>query len=408
MHIPSCVRIFLFASLLPVLPVFPAPAPTVLGVNDHILYRTPAEHEVAFAAYRDSDTRFLRINIDWITLEPAQGVYSKNRLENLDRFFALAEKSRIRVMASVAYAPSWANGGKQGAGWPPTDNERYADFCEWFVRRYGQVKNAAGERVLEALEIWNEPDLCDLFFKGYPRYSADAAKAYAELVKVAGGRLRAIRADAGAADLLVCAPAISNIHSIQWAPAGQKTWADTFYGTEGVTGCYDVVTLHSYWEHSGSTGWLPPELPACWDAGDQRSSVMGRVYFVEPDGLSLWERMKAAGDGNKEIWFTEIGGAARGEEPEHPARMLSLHEQKAHLKDALKLLRDGRMENLKRVYWYELFDEPHAKKEQRYYGLLSLGNVYPLDYDKPVLLTEAAFGKKPAYQTYKEAPKVSP
>lgn len=398
----------LLIGLLPSCALFAAPAaeegPTILGINDHVLYRTAAEHASVFNVYRDTDTRFLRINIDWMTLEPSAGVYSKTRLENLDLFFAEAAETRIRVLASIAYAPSWANGGKQGAGWPPTDFAAYADFCEWIMRRYAPYVNQDGNRILESIEIWNEPDLCDLFFKGYSRQSPDAARVYAEMVKVAGPRLMAVRVEIGAPDLLICAPAISNIHETQWAPSGKSSWIDAFYSVEGVTKCYDVVSLHSYWEHAGSTGWLPPELPACWDATNQKISVVGRVYHPE-SGRSLIDRMKAAGDGEKEIWITEIGGSARGDEPEHAQRMLSFYEQKAHLEDVIRLLRGGQIPNLKRVYWYEIFDEPHAQREQRYYGLIGFGDKFPLDYGGPLSLTNATFKEKPAYAVYRNTMK---
>jgi hypothetical protein len=35
--------------------------------------------------------------------------------------------------------------------------------------------NSAGQRTLEAIELWNEPDLADLFFKPYKRESAEGA-----------------------------------------------------------------------------------------------------------------------------------------------------------------------------------------------------------------------------------------
>ncbi|MDR1284366.1 MAG: hypothetical protein LBK99_26665 [Opitutaceae bacterium] len=392
-----------------------APAPTILGVNDHILYRTLDEHDAAFRIYAELGARFLRINIDWITLEPEQGKFSPARLENLDYFFGKTKQSRVRLLLSIAYAPAWANGGHQGGGYPPSNDEtgraRYADFCEWLVRRYTAHKNLDGERVIEAIEIWNEPDLCDMFFKGYPRYSADAARAYAALVKTAGARLRKIRDELAAPDLLIGAPSISNLHSVQWAPQGQTPWLGAFYEDKEITGFYDVVTVHSYWENSGSTGWLPPELPKVWSddsAATLKESVLGKIEnrIGITDGISLRERMAAAGDGDKEIWLTEIGASARGELPAHKERMVSFAEQREHLADVVTVLRGGRVKNLRRVYWYELFDEPYARREQRYYGLLAFAEkleaALPLNYEKGQPLTSALV-EKPAAAVFRDA-----
>ena len=147
----------------------------------------------------------------------------------------------------------------------------YADFCEWFLRQYATYKDASGRRTLEAIELWNEPDLGDLFYKPYrTRYSAEGATHYANLVVTAGTRLKTVRQQIGADDVLILAPAISDTHNVSWAP-----WLDAFYGVPGVTQAYDVFSWHSYWFNACRT-WPPSYLPVCFDAADINRGVLSK------------------------------------------------------------------------------------------------------------------------------------
>ncbi|WP_309385774.1 hypothetical protein [Cerasicoccus frondis] len=379
-----------------------AQADAVVGINDHILYRTSAELDTTFDVYDDSDTRFVRINVDWNTLEPSDDVYSGTRLATLDDFFQRCATENVRILASVAYAPSWVNGGNAGAGWPPLDYVKYADFLEWFLRRYADYQTASGERVLDAIELWNEPDLCDLFFKGYPRNSPAAATIYGNMVKVAGGRLLSVRNSLGAQDVLIGAPVIANPHDAAWSASGSDSWIDAFYAVPDVTDYYDFFSWHSYWEHCGSTGWLPPELPACWYPADQKQAVLGRLTASnEP----IWAKIMANGDHLKPNWCTELGGLARSSTADHSQRLLSFAEQNTHLQDALEVLSAGHVTNLERIYWYELFDEPGNIYVQQAYGIVALNNSNPITYSGNIALDTATLTAKTAYSTYANADK---
>jgi hypothetical protein len=375
-----------------------------IGINDHILYRTTAEQDVAFARYDDSGTRFVRVNVDWHALEYADDSYSPARVAALDYFFQGCAARGIRVLACVAYAPTWANGGNSGGGWPPVDNVKYADFCEWVLRRYAPYASASGVRTLEAIELWNEPDLCDLFFKGYSRNAPAAATRYANMVKVAGARLQSVRASIGASGVLIGAPVIANPHDAAYAAAGAQSWMDAFYAVTGVTACYDFFAWHTYWEHCGTTGWLPPELPPCWYPANQRQAVLGRLIATND---LIWSKITAAGDHLKPNWCTEIGGASRSSTANHSIKLLSFAEQQSHLADAASVLVAGSVTKLARIYCYEIFDEPGNVAEQQVYGLVSLNTSNPVAYSGNISLAGATLANKPAYYTYKALTKTN-
>jgi hypothetical protein len=89
----------------------------------------------------------------------------------MDHFFQQCAAHNIRVIVSIAYAPSWANGGHTDGGRPPLNPTDFADFCEWFLRRYATYLDSIGRPTLEEIELWNEPDLCTAIRKNsaHPR-----------------------------------------------------------------------------------------------------------------------------------------------------------------------------------------------------------------------------------------------
>lgn len=404
--------------------------PTCIGVNDHIIWRTNADQDVAFAKYADSNTKFLRVGADWNVLQPnaptaatpssSAKAYNAHYLDRLDYFFQKCAAAKIRVLICPAYAPDWAIAAdtKGQGGWAPDADKTgaYADFCEFLLRRYTAAAyvNADKQHTLEAIEMWNEPDFYGGFFRPFindgtpdaPNGVQAAATRYAEMVIAAGGRIKAVRGAIGAPDVVVLAPVISNVHNVCWSAPGKIAWLDAFYAVPKVTDNYDVFDWHTYWESAGS--WLPTDLPSAWNPTNQRRSVLGQL--VAPDAGEIWKKMVAHGDDKKPNWCTEIGGAARAETSDHnPGRLLSLGEQQTHLADVIATLRARKVTNLDRVYWYELFDEPHLfkDKQQGFFGLLALSDSKPIVYSGGQSLASATFTPKPAYEIYKVAEKSS-
>lgn len=374
-----------------------ARAEKCLGVNDHIIWRNNAEQDAAFARYLESGTRFLRVGADWSAVEgQGKGIYNPRYTDRLDYFMQKASDNGIKVLMIAAYAPEWANGGNKGSGYAPKNEADFADYCAWLLRRYAKFKDSGGQRTLEAIELWNEPDLADLFFKPYKRGSVEAATMYGKMVVAAGGRLKAVRTEIDASNVRILAPVISDPHSVAWSG-----WMDAFYAVPGVVDNYDVFAWHSYWQSAG--GWLPPKLPPCFNAGNQSGSVMGKL--TAPKGL-MWPKIVAAGDDKKPNWCTEIGGAASSDVIDHKASLLSFAEQAMHMQDAIETLKSGKVNHLDRVYWYCMFDNPTARRDQPFYGLLAFNGTNPIAYAGPITMIDAKFTPKPAYEIYKNAGKI--
>ncbi len=372
-----------------------------LGINDMAIWRTRDALDIAFKQYADSGTKFLRIGADWNAIEsPAKGQFRELYTDRLDYFFEKAAEAGIRVLLISAYAPEWANGGHKGSGYAPVNPDDFADYTEWLLRRYAKYKDSQGVRTLEAIELWNEPDLADIFFKPYKRFSKESAELYGKMVVAAGTRLKMVRKEIDADDVLILAPVVADPHGAAW-----HKWMEAFYATPGVTDCYDVFSWHSYWQSAGSTGWLPPELPACYDPEKPERSVMGKV--TTDRGL-LWPLMVKAGDDKKPNWCTEIGGSAKEAAADHKNRLLSFDEQAVHLKDAIDTFKAGKITNMHRVYWFTMFDNPYTTGDQPYFGLVACNESMPIAYPEKIPLTQSKLTPKPAYSIYRDASKAFP
>ncbi|EDY20575.1 hypothetical protein CfE428DRAFT_1772 [Chthoniobacter flavus Ellin428] len=373
-----------------------------IGVNDHFIWRGTTDQDVAFQQYNASGTKFVRVDIPWFVIEtPSKGSYNATYLARMDHFFQQCAANGIRVIVSIAYAPSWANGGHTDGGRPPTNPTDFADFCEWFLRRYAPYLDSIGRPTLEEIELWNEPDLCDLFFKGYARDAAAGATAYGNMVVAAGTRLQTVRAAIGAKDVMIGAPVISDTHGPCWAPAGTTTWMDAFYAVPNVTKAYDIFAWHSYWTNAGTTGWLPPELPPCWYPSNQRQAVLGKL--LNSASTELWAKMVAHGDSVKPNWCSEIGGACSSSTPNHSSALLSFAEQQTHMADAMNVLTSGLVTNLHRLYWYQHFDDGGQSGSEQFYGITALNATNPITYSGFIPLSSAVFTPKLAYSAYHNA-----
>lgn len=342
-----------------------------------------------------SNTRFVRIGADWGTFQPTgSGTYptgyNATYVARLDRYFQLAAANGVRVLVIAAYAPLWASSATaytSGLAPAPAHYADYAAYCSWILDRYAGYKDADGNRTLEALEIWNEPDLCDYFWKGrgYGREAYQAGVEYGNLVVTAGSALQTKRAQLGAQDIRICAPVLSDPHAASWSASGTSGWIDGFYSVPNVAQYYDVFTWHSYWFNSGASGYKPAELPAYWNpnagAGDaaQYYTIAGKLTTTVSWTQPLWPKMAARGDAGKPNWLTETGGAAVDNlVPAPPAAPHSdsqvlLSEEAALMANAVNTLVSGSCTNLKRIYWFRL-------SEYQGYGILDSSTAAKLAY----------------------------
>lgn len=262
-------------------PDVPAEAPTQSrGVQLHPLWGGNSvadfDRELDLAKAAGVDT--VRIDLSWSSLETnGKGRYSDWYVTKADTFLAHAEQRGIKVIATLWSTPCWASTAPEelkqsctGSWWErdvavyaPTDPTDYADAAEWVTRRWGDK--------LEALEVWNEPNL-DFSLK-----AADPAATYAAILKAAYPRIKA--ADA---DLTVLGGAIA---------FSDGNFLTALY-SHGIKGSYDAISYHPYNE------WRDPD--DLWKPEWQQYSYQLGTRWMR-------EIMVAHGESAVGMWQTEVG-----------------------------------------------------------------------------------------------------
>ncbi len=95
-------------------------------------------------AVTDAGFSWIRIQVQWRSVEPANGQYD---FASLDNTISAASTSEVKIIASVVKSPTWAD----PSGGIPSDPAPYGALMQKLATRYkGKV---------QAWEIWNEENL---------------------------------------------------------------------------------------------------------------------------------------------------------------------------------------------------------------------------------------------------------
>jgi polysaccharide biosynthesis protein PslG len=211
-----------------------------------------ADQDRTIAKLVDSHARWARLSIQWKAWEPTPGNFASWEVARTDRAIRLAKQGGIHVLLDVLNAPAWASPtNTSGLGNVPRDPATFARFMSLLAARY--------RGLVDAYEIWNEPDLSK-FWNGGPdpvRYTAMLKTSYL-----------AIKAQDRAA--LVVSGGLSWDYS---------KFLGAMYAN-GARGSFDVLALHPY-----STGSL--------------SAWLGSIRLARRTELANGDRVP--------IWLTEFG-----------------------------------------------------------------------------------------------------
>ena len=210
---------------------------------------------------------------EWEDAEPSPGQWRADVLAEMNADAEAAKAKGLKVLMVIQRSPAWASGGRGGTA-PPTDPAAFGRAMGEIAKRVPSV---------DAWELWNEEDT-DRFFAG----GADPAK-YAAMVKSAYPAIKA----AQPADLVITGATTGNNYQ----------FIEALYD-HGLKGHFDAIATHTD--------------TACLVDGPNRE-------YREPDGRlgryifssyrEVYEVMKAHGDGDKQIWMTELGWATHSTDP---------------------------------------------------------------------------------------------
>jgi polysaccharide biosynthesis protein PslG len=336
-----------------------ASAPPLVGAATHPLWSdsTVEDSDRELDMLVQAGANVVRIDLSWSSLEEtAKGAHAQWYVNKADTFFQRARERGLRVIATLSTTPCWASSAppeaKQncvGAWWepgrdvhlyPPADPADFADAAAWVADRWGAD--------LAALEIWNEPN-CTCWFK-----SPNPVPAYADLLKHSYAR---IKHEAPAVQVIGPSLLFSD------APFLQALYE------HGISGHLDAVSIRPFSQGRDPADPTPPN-------GDRKRSYLLGVPWIR-------EVMAAHGEGDKRLWFTELGWSSC-----HPGTnfwCITAELQASYLAAAMRIVRD-RWDFVEAVSVYNLRNK----------------GTDPTDRETQMGLLHRDFTPKPAYWAFKD------
>jgi polysaccharide biosynthesis protein PslG len=254
----------------------PSNRPTIGISIPALLTESPATQAAWLANVKSIGINSVRIGADWAWISYAgPGTYD---WAQLDQEVSSIRAAGMSIDMVVMGTPSWA----AVAGESGTDVAQPADPAQ-----FGQFAAAVAQRYapqgVQDFEIWNEPNNT-VFWQPAPNPAA-----YVQLLQAADTDIKAV--DPGATVITGgLAPEATQNGDINEVTFLQDMYAD------GAKGFFDAVGDHPY-----SYPALPDSY-ALWSGWSQ----------MDATPASLVSTMVANGDGNKQIWATEVGAPTGG------------------------------------------------------------------------------------------------
>jgi hypothetical protein len=211
---------------------------------------------------------WIRHDFAWDAIEYQQGVFTWS---GFDQWVSAARARNLNVIATISYAPPWANGGNPNHDYQPTSPDQFGQFA-------GEVAARYAPQGVHTYEIWNEPNIG--FWQPGPNpayYTQVLCSAY-----------RYIHAADPHATVLTGGTSPAGDGASSYSP---QTWLTDLYANGGGS-CFDAVAHHPYVDSSPVSG----ELGNAWQ-------LMSSEYAPS----NLRAIMLSHGDSAKRIWATEVG-----------------------------------------------------------------------------------------------------
>lgn len=299
----------------------PLPA---LGVQYHGMWsdQTPEMRGQVLDRLVAHRAEWVRVDLSWAMIEPREGQYDMVwGVPLADTVLQEIEDRGLKAMVTFWLTPDWASGGR-GERYVPLDPATYGRAAGWAATRWGGT--------VDAWEIWNEQNHPDFFTTADPvAYTRMLCSAYEEIKK--GDQ----------------SPVLYGGLQYNDAPFVSRSYA------AGAQGCFDVLATHPYPAPSDSTP----------DADGGPPWGIPRVRDVR-------EVMLAHGDGDKPIWFTELGWSTGVmPDPQPWERAVTEAVQAQYLEETIALTRE-RYPYVEGIIWFRERDRTSADPFEDGYGLM--------------------------------------
>lgn len=232
-----------------------------------LLGKSDAELHAELAAYADLGVSAIRTDFYWNWVQPQMnGAFNWS---SYDKVVNAAAELNIEIIGLLNGGPTWGTRAMASAA----EKSEFAQFAA------EAVKHFAGK--IDTWEIWNEPNLGDM-----------TATNYTSLLKQSYAAIKAVDSSA-----LVIAGGLAPVPTTITNGEGKVLVSAVEYlqgmYAAGAKGSFDAMGFHPY------TYPLLPDNSASWNG-----------WQIMESGVR--NTMIANGDGNKQIWITELGAPTAG------------------------------------------------------------------------------------------------
>ena len=304
------------------------------GLNVAGFFNTPAANAAIETKIDKLHPAWVRVFVNWSTIEPTPGGYVAGQIDAYRAFFA-ALPAGTKVDVDVVLTPSWASGSSNPSA-PPTNDQTYGAFLDYLA-------NALGPSVT-AWEIWNEENDQGWWTGSVPQYVGLLQAAYSSIKAV----------DPNSMVLL------------GGLAANDYGYLEAVYNNGGGN-AFDAVAVHN---DDGCGGNASP-YSFGFDSGGQTISGGSFLGFT-----SVHSVMVAHGAGSKPIIMTELGWSTAGNDSGctiagKQVAGVSEDTQATYLKEAYHCFAQPQYSYVTAAIWFDMVDFASASAFNDHYGLMS-------------------------------------
>lgn len=293
-----------------------------IGVQLHPFVTDEAWNN-ALSLAEQLEMEWIKFQIPWEVVEPAPGVYDM-QYDRMVLLVANAHRRGLKVLISVNRAPAWARPADADLNnfSPPADPNALAAFIT-------QLMTDIGPQFMEAIEIWNEPNL-RREWGDYPMTGAEYMRYFEPAYRAA---------KAADPDVIVVTAALAPAGTVGDAAADDREFLRQMYAA-GLGNFPDAkLGVHPY-------GWANPPAAQCCSTDPWADAPQ----FFMRDTIEDYRAISLANsDPGRQMWITEMGWGtfdairADGGDAVPPQgaefmQFVTIEEQARYMVDALDIL----------------------------------------------------------------------
>ncbi|MEO8396419.1 MAG: hypothetical protein ABI700_25725, partial [Chloroflexota bacterium] len=228
---------------------------------------------------------WFKLQIPWKDMQPNGPTDVSPFFQRIILYLQDAKRRQLHIILSVAKAPAWARSTQDQDG-PPDDPQTYANFLTFLLQ---QVNAGASAPIIDAVEVWNEPNLVREWTGKLPFSGAG----YMQLFNAA---YKALRASSTSVQIITAglSPTGANPGTVD-----DRTFLQQMYAA-GLGSYHDIaIGIHPY-------GWAnAPDAKCCSNTGWDDNP-----HFFFMDTINDYRQMMVNnGQSDLQLWVTEFGWA---------------------------------------------------------------------------------------------------